>query len=111
MEGYLFDCEQLALKFSFGQVRDALASLRIRPGQAFFPRPDEVAAEIERQLETRRHEYMRRESQRQSEEQEAWFWTWVEERVQETGMTEQEVLDQVKVPGYMGRKARRPARN
>jgi hypothetical protein len=31
-----------------------MAALRIRPGQSFFPRPDEVASEIERQQNGKR---------------------------------------------------------
>jgi hypothetical protein len=37
----------LALKYSLPKVKDALAVLRIKAGQKFFPRPDEVADEIE----------------------------------------------------------------
>ena len=51
IEGYLADFEQLALKYSLRKVQTALAALRIKPGQAFFPRPDEVASEIEDQRE------------------------------------------------------------
>lgn len=49
MEEYLTDYEALALKYSLQKVEDAIAALRIDPDQKFFPRPDEVAAEIERQ--------------------------------------------------------------
>ncbi len=53
IDGYQADFEQLALRYSLRQVRDALAELRIKPGQRFFPRPDEVAEEIEDQRERR----------------------------------------------------------
>ena len=53
VEGILWDLKRLALRTSLRQVIDALAELRIRPGQRFFPRPDEVAEEIENQRASR----------------------------------------------------------
>ena len=61
IEGYLADFEQLALKYSLRSVRDALAELRIKPGQSFFPRPDEVAEEIESQRVRRTQDAARSE--------------------------------------------------
>jgi hypothetical protein len=49
MEEYLADFERLALRYSLPRVEAALAELRIDLEQVFFPRPDEVASEIERQ--------------------------------------------------------------
>lgn len=49
MEEYLADFERLSLKYSLQSVEAALEELRIDPEQQFFPRPDEVASEIERQ--------------------------------------------------------------
>jgi len=49
IEEYLNDLEHLALRYSLQSVEDAIASLRIDPEQEFFPRPDEVAAEMRRQ--------------------------------------------------------------
>ncbi len=49
MEEYLKDYEALALKHSLQRVKEAIAALRIDPNQQFLPRPDEVAAEIDRQ--------------------------------------------------------------
>lgn len=46
---YLKDYEKLALRFSLPKVAAALEELRIRPEQKFFPRPDEVADEIDNQ--------------------------------------------------------------
>ena len=46
MEEYLADYEQLALKYSLLKVEAALDRLRIKPGQAFFPKPDEISEEI-----------------------------------------------------------------
>jgi hypothetical protein len=48
---YQEDLEQLALKYSLRKVLKALRALRIKAGQSFFPRPDEVAQEIEIQQE------------------------------------------------------------
>lgn len=45
------DMEQLSLKYSLLKVRRAVEALRICPGQAFFPRADEIAEEIENQRE------------------------------------------------------------
>ena len=63
IEGMLWDLERLALRYSTRKVIDALAELRIKPGQKFFPRPDEVAEEIVRQREAHRHDRERRESE------------------------------------------------
>ncbi len=49
MEEYLTDYEALVLRYTLQKVEEAVAALRIDPNQKFFPRPDEVAGEIERQ--------------------------------------------------------------
>lgn len=51
IEAYFRDFEQLAAKHSVEKVEKAICALRIKPGQSFFPRPDEVSEEIERQIE------------------------------------------------------------
>lgn len=53
IEEYLEDYEALALKYSIQKVEAALAVLRIEPGRRYFPTPNEVAEEIERQQESR----------------------------------------------------------
>lgn len=58
------DLEQLALKYSLPRVRKALEALRIKAGQKFFPRPDEVAEEIEEQRERNLQDAMRRDGDR-----------------------------------------------
>lgn len=45
---YFQDFKRLALKHGVGKVAEAMQALRIDPDQHFFPRPDEVAAEIRR---------------------------------------------------------------
>lgn len=55
------DLEQLALKYSLPKVRKALEALRIKPGQSFFPKPNEVAEEIENQRERGVNDAIRRE--------------------------------------------------
>ena len=76
IEGYLFDFQQLALKYSLRRVEEALAVLRIKPSQSFFPRPDEVAEEIDRRLETEsvRHRRKREEAERAQRNHERWEW-------------------------------------
>lgn len=84
LEGYLWDLERLALRYSLQQVQDALAELRIKPGQNFFPRPDEVAEVIAskcerteadvRQIEGRMHRqrWAKWVEQYNSQEERAW---------------------------------------
>ena len=106
LEGYLLDFETLALKYSLAKVHEALAELRTSPGQKFFPRPDEVAEEIERQREEQNRASDRSAGERRKAESERDFWRWVDERMELSGLSEQAILDAVRVPGYMGRKAR-----
>lgn len=67
LTGYLWDFERLAIRYSTQEVIAALAELRITPGQTFFPRPDEVAGEIEHQ---RNHRYTDQERKSASMRQE-----------------------------------------
>jgi hypothetical protein len=62
LEEYLTDFEQLALKYSLPKVEDAIAALRVDPEQEFFPKPNEVAREIERERDRKlpSHIYARR---------------------------------------------------
>jgi hypothetical protein len=46
---YLADMERLAMRYRLSRVFEAVEALRTAPGQKFFPRPDEIADEIERQ--------------------------------------------------------------
>jgi len=46
---FFADYEQLAVRKGLQRVVEAVQALRIDPEQRFFPRPDEVAAEIKRQ--------------------------------------------------------------
>lgn len=70
LAGYLWDFERLAKRYSTQEVIAALAELRITPGQIFFPRPNEVAGEIEHQRnlryaeQGRKLESMREESRK-----------------------------------------------
>jgi hypothetical protein len=102
MEGYLWDFERLALKYSLPMVQTALAELRIRPGQRFFPRPDEVAEEIEAQLAAAilRREAERRAERRKKEIEE--FWRCASEWMEMTGNSEEELLR--RFPSYKGTK-------
>lgn len=103
MEGYLWDFEQLALKYSLLMVQKALAALRIQPGQRFFPRPDEVAEEIEMQIDVeRRQREVQRQAQRRRQEIEE-FWRWAPEWMEMTGNSEEELLK--RFPSYKGAKS------
>lgn len=102
MEGYLWDFEQLALKYSLVQIQTALAALRIQPGQRFFPRPDEVAEKIEAQigLEGRQKEVERQAQRRQWEVED--FWRVAPEWMEMTGNSEEELLR--RFPSFRGTK-------
>jgi hypothetical protein len=103
MEGYLQDFEQVVLKYSLPRFRDALAALRITPGQGFFPRPDEVAAEIEAGMYARRAlEDRERQARRWAAEVEE-FRRWAPEWMEFTGNTEEELLR--RFPSYRGTKS------
>jgi hypothetical protein len=82
----------LALKYSLPNVEQALEALRIKPGQAFFPRPDEVAAQIEAGQEARRAAVERNsQARRRAAEIEA-FWRWAPVWMDDTGNSEEELL-------------------
>jgi hypothetical protein len=51
-------------------------------------------------------ERRRREGEAQRAEMERNFWEHVEWRMEREGLTEQQVLDTIRTPGYAGRKAR-----
>ncbi len=103
IEGYLQDFEQVALKYSIPRFRDALAALRIKPGQGFFPRPDEVAAEIEAGMDARRAVQDReRQARRRATDIEE-FWRWAPEWMEITGNTEDELLR--RFPSYKDTKS------
>jgi len=72
LEGYLWDFERLAAKYSLAKVEKALAELRIKPGQKFFPRPDEVAEEIEAQMQQSLRKASQSDGQRYLEDLERW---------------------------------------
>jgi len=61
---YFRDFELLAEKHSVQKVEKAINALRIKPGQSFFPRPDEVAEEIERQTERGVADDLRKEGEK-----------------------------------------------
>lgn len=46
-ENYLFDYSRLTAIHGLAAVKTALLNLRIKPGQKFFPTPDEAAQELE----------------------------------------------------------------
>ena len=62
------DYEALAQKYSLQKVVDAIEALRISADQKFFPQPNEVAAEIEDQLDRRAHEIYLADKKRERDE-------------------------------------------
>lgn len=68
IEEFLEDFEHLALKYSLQKVEEAITALRIDPKQKFFPRPDEVAEEMEVQRNRRAHEIYLKEKAKEREE-------------------------------------------
>lgn len=105
-EEYLADFEKLAVKYSLPRLEAAIEALRIDPDQVFFPRPDEAAKELERMANAEARERAKRESEALRVEMERTFWEHVEWRMEREGLTEQQVLDTIKTPGYVGRRAR-----
>jgi hypothetical protein len=92
LEGYLWDYQELALKYSLVEVRLALAEWRITPDASFFPRPDEIAKLIEIRRESQRAS---REAIRQSERRKAEiaeFWAWATQWMADTGNDEEELM-------------------
>jgi hypothetical protein len=85
LEGYLWDFEQLALRYSLGEVRAALAEYRITPGAKFFPRPDEIASAI---VEQRDKQALKRQRSREAAEQvrrNQEMWEWFDGRIRGDG--------------------------
>ena len=107
LEGYLQDCETLALRYSLPKVYEALAALRTKPDQTYFPRPDEVASEIERQAEMKSAMLRAQDWPTQCAREEEHFWHWIDEQLEShPEMAEQQLLDSIKAIGFTGRKAR-----
>ena len=73
VEEYFKDFERLSLKYSLQKVRSAIQSLRVRAGQRFFPRPDEVADEIELRAEQRQQDLRQREIGSYSRQVDEWI--------------------------------------
>ena len=74
MEGYLWDYERLALRYSMEDVTEALAEWRITPGAKFFPRPDEIADSLASMRDHRHRaaEAVRMEERRQADIEHFW---------------------------------------
>ena len=102
IEGYLWDFQQLAVRFGLAAVRESLSELRIRPGQSFFPRPDEVAEEIQHQRErqVRLREIEQGRDRKQAEITR--FWELAPEMMERAGITEEQLLD--RWPSFRGTK-------
>jgi hypothetical protein len=69
----------------------------------FFPQPAEIEEECEELARAARALKADRERRAEYEKH---FWEWVDFRKEMTGLTEQEILDSVREPGYTNRQAR-----
>jgi len=93
-------------RFALEDVCTVTRQMALEPRREFetaFPALGDIAEGI-RRLEKRRRQAEQQRKQR--EDDWAIFWNWVDERVADTGRTEQEFLDSIRVPGYTGLKAR-----
>jgi hypothetical protein len=77
-----------------------------KEGETAFPELGKIIWQLQQIVDERRRELC---SQAERDRYEGWFWQWVTEQVEDTGKSEQEILDSVKVSGYTGRKARNGA--
>lgn len=101
-EGYLWDYQRLALRYSLPEVQDALAEWRITPGARFFPRPDEIAEMIESMREKSRESRRAARQEQQKRDDIRVFWKWAAEWMEGTGNSEEELLR--RFPSYRGTK-------
>jgi hypothetical protein len=102
IEEYFLDYERLALKCSLPRLTSALLELRTKAGRAFFPRPDEVAEQIEANMDMERVERDRERQARQRTQEIAEFWERAPEWMQMAGCSEEEMLE--RFPSYRGTK-------
>jgi hypothetical protein len=100
MEGFLWDYEQLALRYSLDEVQGALAEWRITPGARFFPRPDEIASAIVQERERTRYARQIAAQAERRKHEIASFWVWAQDWMQATGNDEAELLR--RFPSYKG---------
>ena len=102
IEEYLTDLEQLSLKYSLRRVAAALEALRIRPEQEFFPKPNEVAGEIEEQMDAERYEQKHKAAAKRCQREIQEFWKQAAEHIELAGIDEEELMR--RFPGYRGTK-------
>jgi hypothetical protein len=99
----------LAKRYTIRRLRDAMVELMVRPGQKFFPHPTEAAEALDNLIAKERAATAIVAARSRRAEDLRTFWAWVDQRMSDPdtqGMTEQEFLDTVKLPGYAGMKAR-----
>lgn len=70
------DYKKLALKFGLPKVEAAIENLRITPGRAFFPRPDEIATELENMRIATENNHSLTETQRYMAKRSEWKKEW-----------------------------------
>lgn len=82
---------------------ERIARERRREGETAFPSLGQLVEPLQATAAARQRE---RAQRKQRESEWADFWCWVEEQKAESGRSEQEILDSIRVPGYTGLKAR-----
>lgn len=88
-------------------VKEAIEALSRRPrgeGETAFPDLGTVEAAV-REAVGKRNAAERMRQRREQNERD--FWNWIDLHIERSGLSEQEILDRVKTPGYTGRKARK----
>jgi hypothetical protein len=80
-------------------------ALRISPDQKFYPRPDDVAREIEDAIERNRSALAAQRQAREWRVKVAEFWKWAPQWMEDTGNDEEELLR--RHPSYRGTKPKK----
>jgi hypothetical protein len=84
--------EQLVVRHGLQHVTEAVSALRINPEQKFFPRPDEVAEQIEWERSKRQ---IAIDTERRTHERERYIkehWEWGFKWMKDTGNSQEELL-------------------
>jgi hypothetical protein len=85
------------------EVVTAIAKRRRGEGEKAFPSLGDLIEPLENMAAMKRQGEAER---KRREEETAYFWKWVDEQVAVTGKPEQEILDSIRTPGYVGLMAR-----
>jgi hypothetical protein len=105
MDVFTADMESLTMLYGIERVRSAVMALRISPDQKFYPRPDDVAREIEDAIERNRSALAAQRQAREWRVKVAEFWKWAPQWMEDTGNDEEELLR--RHPSYRGTKPKK----